>query len=42
MSRRCPILLLAFVAAVGLLGAPVGPTAPSEVHAAAAPLTVHE
>ena len=38
MTRRLPILLLAFVAAVGLLGAPVGPTAPTEVHAAAAPL----
>ena len=37
-ARRLPILLLAFVAAVGLLGAPVGPTAPTEVHAAAAPL----
>ena len=37
-ARRLPILLLSFVAAVGLLGAPVGPTAPTEVHAAAAPL----
>ena len=33
-ARRIPTLLLAFLAAVGLLGMPVGPTAPTEVHAA--------
>ena len=38
-ARRIPIVLLAVVAAVGLLGTPVGPTAPAEVRAAARPLT---
>lgn len=37
-TRRIPIVLLALVAGVGLLGMPVGPTAPPEVHAAAQPL----
>jgi hypothetical protein len=37
-ARRIPTLVLALVAAVGLLGMPVGPTAPTEVHAAAQPL----
>jgi hypothetical protein len=37
-TRRTTTLLLALVAAIGLLGIPVGPTAPTEVHAAAQPL----
>ena len=37
-ARRLPALLLATIAAVGLLGIPVGPTAPAEVHAASQPL----
>ena len=37
-ARRIPTVLLALVAAVGLLGMPVGPTAPAAVQAAAAPL----
>jgi len=37
-ARRIPTLLLALVAAIGLLGTPVGPTAPTEVLAAAQPL----
>ncbi len=37
-ARRIPTLVLALVAAVGLLGMPVGPTAPTEVRAAAQPL----
>jgi hypothetical protein len=37
-ARRVATLLLAVVAAVGLLGTPVGPTAPAEVQAAAQPL----
>jgi len=37
-ARRILTLLLALVAAVGLLGMPVGPTAPAEVHAAVLPL----
>ena len=36
--RRLPAFLLATVAALGLLGIPVGPTAPAEVHAASQPL----
>jgi hypothetical protein len=39
-TRRLPTLLLAVVAAVGLLGTPVGPTAPLEVHAATPDLTI--
>ncbi len=39
IARRFSTLLLALVAAAGLLGTPVGPTAPTEVLAATAPLT---
>src|SRR5688500_1310780 len=38
IARRIATLTLALVAAVGLLGTPVGPTAPAEVRAAAQPL----
>jgi hypothetical protein len=38
--RRLPLVLLAVVAAIGLLGIPVGPTAPTDVHAAAPDLTI--
>jgi hypothetical protein len=37
-ARRIATLTLAFVAAFGLFGMPIGPTAPTEVHAAAQPL----
>ncbi len=37
-TRRLPALLLAAVAAIGLLGMPLGPTAPTEVLAASQPL----
>ena len=40
-ARRLPLaLLLAVVAAVGLLGIPAGPTAPAEVHAARPDLSI--
>ncbi|MBA2300367.1 MAG: hypothetical protein H0W22_06290 [Chloroflexi bacterium] len=39
-ARRLPTLLLAVVAAVGLLGLPVGPTAPAAVRAATPDLTI--
>ncbi len=39
-GRRLPTLLLALVAAVGLLGIPVGPAAPVEVRAATPDLTI--
>ena len=39
-GRRLPTLLFALVAAVGLLGIPVGPTAPAEVRAATPDLTI--
>ena len=39
-ARRLPALLFALVAAVGLLGIPVGPTAPAEVRAATPDLTI--
>ena len=39
-ARRLLVLLLALVAAVGLLGSPVGPTAPAEVRAATPDLTI--
>jgi hypothetical protein len=39
-ARRLPTFLLALVAAVGLLGTPVGPTAPIEVRAATPDLTI--
>jgi hypothetical protein len=39
-GRRLPTLLLALVAGVGLLGMPVGPTAPVEVRAATPDLTI--
>lgn len=39
-ARRIPTLLLAMVAAVGLLGTPVGPTAPAYVRAGTPDLTI--
>lgn len=39
-TRRVPVFVLAVIAAVGLLGIPVGPTAPPEVRAALPDLTV--
>ncbi len=39
-ARRLPVLLFALVAAVGLLGIPVGPTAPAETRAATPDLTI--
>ncbi|MEX1173142.1 MAG: hypothetical protein WEG56_11085 [Chloroflexota bacterium] len=40
IQRRLGVTLLAFVAAIGLLGAPVGPTSPLEVRAARPDLTI--
>ncbi|MEO5884871.1 MAG: hypothetical protein ABIQ58_05080 [Candidatus Limnocylindrales bacterium] len=40
IGRRVSTLALALVAAIGLLGAPAGPTAPSEVRAARPDLTI--
>ncbi|MGP1674706.1 MAG: hypothetical protein ACTS8Z_05795 [Candidatus Limnocylindrales bacterium] len=40
MRRQGAVVLLAVIAAIGLLGFPVGPAAPSDVHAATPDLTI--